>query len=143
MNPLTQGTCKLCGNWYLMIEDSSPFLHPFYYWLQDNLLGNSPHSNSIFKLQKKIIRIIMDVGIRDSCREFFKTLNILPLISQYIFSLLLFVLIIKNNLGWILGNKVSEPGILLISINLFRIWLFIKKVPFVWLLRYITALHLK
>jgi hypothetical protein len=52
---------------------------------------NSPYSNSIFKLQKRIIRIIADVGIRDSCREFFKILNILPLISQHIFSLLLSV----------------------------------------------------
>jgi hypothetical protein len=34
--------------------------------------GKSSYSKSIFKLQKKIIRIIMGVGIRDSCRETFK-----------------------------------------------------------------------
>ena len=33
----------------------------------------------------------MGVGIGDSCREIFKILNILLLISQYIFCLLLFV----------------------------------------------------
>ena len=58
--------------------------------------GNSSYSNSIFKLQKNIIRIIMGVGIRDSCRQIFKILNILPLISQYIFSPPLFVVNNKN-----------------------------------------------
>ena len=54
-------------------------------------MGNSPYNNGIFKLQKMIIGIIVGVGIRDSCTEFFKILHILPLISQYTFSLLLFV----------------------------------------------------
>jgi len=58
--------------------------------------GNSSYSNSIFKLQKRITGIIMGIGIRDSCREFFKLLNILPLIAQYIFSLGLFVVNNKN-----------------------------------------------
>jgi len=58
--------------------------------------GISSYSNSIFKLQKRSIRIIMGVGIKYSCRKFFKILNILPLISQYIFSLLLFVVNNKN-----------------------------------------------
>src|SRR5215469_3167191 len=56
--------------------------------------GNSPYSNNIFKLQKRIIRIIMKVDNRVSCRDLFKKLNILPLHSQYILSLLLFV--VKN-----------------------------------------------
>jgi hypothetical protein len=56
--------------------------------------GNSPYSNNIFKLQKRAIRIIMNVGNRESCRELFKKLNILPLHSQYILSFLLFV--VKN-----------------------------------------------
>ena len=56
------------------------------------LWGNSPQSNSIFKLQKKkIIRIIMNVGVRNSWHEIFKVLKIFPLDSQYIFSLLIFV----------------------------------------------------
>jgi hypothetical protein len=53
--------------------------------------GNSSHSNSVFKLQKRIIKIIMGVGIKDSCRKLFKMLTILPLLLQYIFSLALFV----------------------------------------------------
>jgi hypothetical protein len=49
--------------------------------------GNTPHSNIIFKMQKKIVRITM--GIRS--REYFKRLKILPLQSQYLLLLLLFV----------------------------------------------------
>jgi hypothetical protein len=47
-------------------------------------LGNSPYSNNIFKLQKRVIRIIMNAGNKVSCRKLFKKLNILPLHSQYI-----------------------------------------------------------
>jgi hypothetical protein len=50
--------------------------------------GNSHHSNIIFRPQKIIIRII--VGIRG--RENFKNLKILPLQSQFILSLLIFVI---------------------------------------------------
>ena len=53
--------------------------------------GNSHYSNIIFRLQKRIIRIIVGIRGRDSCREHFKKLKILPLQSQYILSLLLFV----------------------------------------------------
>jgi hypothetical protein len=56
--------------------------------------GSSPYSDNIFKIQKRTIRIMMNVGNGVSCRELFKKLNILPLHSQYILSLLLFV--VKN-----------------------------------------------
>jgi len=52
---------------------------------------SSPYSKNIFKLQKRVIRIIMKVNNSVSCRELFKKLNILPLYSQYILSILLFV----------------------------------------------------
>jgi hypothetical protein len=55
--------------------------------------GNSPHNSDIFKIQKRIIRI-MTKSSRDSCRHLFKRLEILPLQSQYIFFVLLFV--VKN-----------------------------------------------
>ena len=54
--------------------------------------GNSRHNNTIFRLQKTVIRIITGIRNRDSCREHFRTLKILPLQSQYILSLLLFVI---------------------------------------------------
>jgi hypothetical protein len=47
--------------------------------------GNSPHATKIFKMQKRIVRIMMGCNNRVSCRNFFKWLGILPLISQYIF----------------------------------------------------------
>jgi hypothetical protein len=53
--------------------------------------GNSHLSDSIFKLQKRIIRVTTISGRRDSCRDLLKKLQILPLLSQYIFSLLVFV----------------------------------------------------
>jgi hypothetical protein len=56
--------------------------------------GSSPYSDNIFKLQKRTIRIMMNVGNRVSWHELFKKLSILPLHSQYILSLLLFV--VKN-----------------------------------------------
>jgi hypothetical protein len=51
----------------------------------------SHYSNAIFRLQKRIIRIIVGLRRRDLCREHFKKLKILPLQSQYILSLLLFM----------------------------------------------------
>jgi hypothetical protein len=53
---------------------------------------NSSISNNIFRLQKRVIRIITNIRSRDSCREQFKKLQILPLQSQYILSLVLFVI---------------------------------------------------
>ena len=49
---------------------------------------NSLPSNSICKIQKRIIRIITNTGSCDSCHQLFKQLQILSLLSQYIFSLL-------------------------------------------------------
>jgi hypothetical protein len=51
--------------------------------------GTSSNSTQVFKMQKKAIRIIMGRSNRESCRNLFKELNILPLISQYILSLLI------------------------------------------------------
>jgi len=53
--------------------------------------GNSSHSSVIFKIQERVIEIIMGYGYRESCRELFKELKILTPSSQYIFYLLLFV----------------------------------------------------
>jgi hypothetical protein len=58
--------------------------------------GNASHSNSIFKLQKRVIRIVMGMRNRGFVREVFKVLNNLPLQSQYILSLVLFVVMNKN-----------------------------------------------
>jgi hypothetical protein len=54
--------------------------------------GNSYNSNTIFKLRKRIIKIMVGIRDRESCREYFRKLKILPLQSQYIYLLLLFVI---------------------------------------------------
>jgi len=59
--------------------------------------GNSSYSLHIFRLQKKAVRVITGLGPRDSCRKPFKHLRILPLQSQYIFSLLVFVVENKSS----------------------------------------------
>ena len=58
--------------------------------------GNSSHSSIIFRIQKKAIRIVEGCGNRVSCRNLFKKLQILPLTSQYMLSLLMFVVQNKN-----------------------------------------------
>jgi hypothetical protein len=54
--------------------------------------GNSYHSNTVFKLQKRIIKIMVGIRNRDSCRKYFRKLKILPIQSQYIFIPLIFVI---------------------------------------------------
>jgi hypothetical protein len=54
--------------------------------------GNSAHSINIFKLQKKIIRIITNSRNKDSGRHLFMKLDISPFYSEYLFSLLIFVI---------------------------------------------------
>jgi hypothetical protein len=58
--------------------------------------GNSLHSSSIFRIQKKAIRITAGCSNRVSCRDLFKKLQILPLASQYALSLLMCVVQDKN-----------------------------------------------
>jgi hypothetical protein len=66
------------------------------------LWGNSHYRSISFRLQKRIIRIIVGIRGRDSCREHFKKLKILPLQSQHILSLLLFVI---NNRDYFTVNS--------------------------------------
>jgi len=54
----------------------------------DIFWGKSAFSINIFRLQKKALRIILNTYC---CRYLFKSLNILPLQSEYIFFLLCFV----------------------------------------------------
>jgi hypothetical protein len=61
--------------------------------------GNSPHSPVIFKMQKRVIRILMGIGYR----ELLKELKILTLSMQYILSLLLFVV---HNRGYFASNGI-------------------------------------
>ena len=53
--------------------------------------GSSTESIKVFKLQKRAIRVMMGCKSNQSCRELFTKLRILPLPSQYILSLLMFL----------------------------------------------------
>ena len=64
--------------------------------------SNSHLSESIFKIQKRII----NSGRRDSCCDLYKKLQILPLPSQYIFSLLVFVN--KNRSCFISNSEIHD-----------------------------------
>jgi len=68
--------------------------------------GNQPYSDKIFKIQKRAIRIFTGSRMRDSCRVLFKKLDILPLYSQYIFSISIFV--IKNKHLLYTNNQIHS-----------------------------------
>ena len=68
--------------------------------------GNSHSSINVFKIQKRIIRIMTKSNKRDMCRSLFKQLRILPLPSQYIFSLLLFV--VTNKELFLLNSQIHS-----------------------------------
>ena len=68
--------------------------------------GNSHLSDSIFKIQKRIIRVITNSGRHDSCGDLYKKLQILPILSQYIFSLLVFVN--KNRSSFISNSEIQD-----------------------------------
>jgi hypothetical protein len=87
-----------------IFEISLLFVFSLYYDIWFDSFGNSPLSTHIFKLQKRVIWIIANVGSRESCRELFVKLKILPLCSQYIFSLISFVA--KNNNLYLSNSEI-------------------------------------
>jgi hypothetical protein len=66
--------------------------------------GNSPHSIHMFRLQKRIMSIVTSSRNREFCLELFRKLKILPLQSQYMFSLLLFMA--KNREKFKLNSEI-------------------------------------
>jgi hypothetical protein len=53
--------------------------------------GNFPNSKMIFPLQQRTVTVIAGVKSRNSCRNIFMRLEILPLPCKYIFTLMNFV----------------------------------------------------
>jgi len=66
--------------------------YTLYYKLWYNFLGRSSSANKVFIFHKKIIRIITNIRPRDSCKEVFKSMEIMTLYSQYIYSLVLYTI---------------------------------------------------
>ena len=71
-----------------------------------NFGGRSSNVNKLFILQKKIVRIITNSRVRESCREAFKNMQIMTLYSQYIFSLILFT--VKNKPLFTPNNEIHK-----------------------------------
>jgi len=78
----------------------SVMTHGLLFW------GNSPDSIKILRLQKKIIRIMTGCRNTHSCRKLFINLKILPLPSQYILSLLLFML--RNKYQFLVNSEIHH-----------------------------------
>jgi hypothetical protein len=104
---ITETTPKLNKACYVIITltflRSSELLRMVYFSYFHSIMlygiifwSNSHHSINIFKIQKRIIRIITNSNRFHTCRPLFKQLRILPLPSQYIVSILLFVIKPKN-----------------------------------------------
>jgi hypothetical protein len=68
--------------------------------------GHTTHSMRVFRLQKRIVRIMTGSRAKDSCRKLFTKLEILPLPSLYIFSLLRFVS--KNKKSFTINKEVHN-----------------------------------
>jgi len=75
----------------------------------------------IFKIQKRIPSVIMSYSMRDCCCELFRGLNILLLLSQYIFPLHSFI--IQNGDQFLINLKIQDINrdIILIYIHLHHI----------------------
>jgi hypothetical protein len=87
--------------------------------------GNSPYSIKLFRIQKKVVRIMMGLKKRDSCSDSLKEIKILPLCSQYIYSLMQYV---ANNGHLFTGNsKIHNIGTRQ-NINLFPPSTFLTRV---------------
>jgi len=68
-------------------------------------LGRSSNVNKLFILQNKIVRIITNAGVRESCTEAFKNMKIM-MYSQYIFSLILFT--VKNKRLFTSNKEINQ-----------------------------------
>jgi hypothetical protein len=67
---------------------------------------NSSSVDRVFRMQKRAVQLMMGRSYRESCRDFFKELGILPLRSQYIYSLIMFV--IKNRETFVTNKDYHE-----------------------------------
>jgi len=70
------------------------------------LWENSCYSTQIFWIQKRVIRIIMGCGNWDFCRTALKKLKILPLLLQYMLSLLIFV--VNNRDQFLINSEIHN-----------------------------------
>jgi len=101
--------------------------------------GNFSHSSVIFKMQKRVIRIIMGYGYREPYRELFKELKILTLSSQCVFSLLLFIVNNRILLFQIVFIITIIPDKEMIYTCLMYLWPCIRKEFIIQALQFLTV----
>jgi hypothetical protein len=84
--------------------------------------GNTSSMRTVFLTQTKILRIMLGISARSSCRKWFKKLEILPIPSLYIYSLMLFLV---DNLHYFqtnfpntrYKNQLHKPSVRLSAIQ--------------------------
>jgi hypothetical protein len=114
---IEQIATKLCSACYTLINLKhivpQSTLRTIYYAYIHSILsydiilgGRSSNVNKLFILQKKMVRIIINARIRESCREAFKNMQIITLYSQYIYSLILFT--VKNKPLFTPNNEIHK-----------------------------------
>ena len=102
---------------------------------------NSSHSIQVFRMQKKAIRVIMWRDNRESCRNLFKELKILPLMTQYILYLLTFVS--NNRDQYFKNSEIHNVNTFTIKELIIQVLRF--SVVFQWISKYTLIIqeHLK
>ena len=81
---------KTCTSKKILITAYYAFFHThLMYGIM--LWGNSTGAKTVFKWQKKVLRVITGMSERESCRHTFKDLKIMTVPSLYILNCLLYV----------------------------------------------------
>jgi hypothetical protein len=85
-------------------------LFTFILWLWVNLLGKLNQYPPSVQVTKENKRIISGVGSKSSCRGLCRKFNILPVVCQYILSLMLFTVDNQNNFQTNLNIHAINTG---------------------------------
>jgi hypothetical protein len=88
----------------------------------------------VFRLQKKIIWIISSVGTKSPCRGLFRKFYILPVVCQYILSLMLFLVENQNNFQTNLNIHGITTRKKINFTSLVQVFLAFKRGFFTWVL---------
>ena len=94
--------------------------------------GGDSQSTKVFKLQKKVVRLICNVKRKTSCRELFKTLNILPVPCVYIMETVYYIKVNKKGLKQNLAIHDYETRHRSDFKHSFVELIFLKRVYLIW-----------
>jgi hypothetical protein len=103
--------------------------------------GNSSNSREIFTLQKEIIRIMVGANPRTARTDLFKNPEILPVLRQYIYSLMNFLVNNQDNLQKIHQYAVLIQGISTVFIHQLPTYHAFRKVRSILASEFSTVYH--